>query len=470
MDIHDESRQIIDELTAENARLQQDLMNSTVVTRFTNLLYGVTTIDEVIGILLYSIQDITSFRRTVYFSLDYERYSLYVERSYGFSRAAQDRMNKEITVGELDDDLKRVIFEGTPFDIEEYGKKDEHILSRLLSSSNFVVLPLVKETSGYKGRDICFSSGDTPVERERKERLLLRSRNIPSLGFFWLDTMYMDEDEKARDISTLSEYIQNTGLIIDNILMIQEMKKVNTKNAVELNRARMVQEALLPSVLPHNGKISAASHYIPQEEVGGDYYDIFKTAPEIYNIVIADVSGHGPSSALVMGMIKVLLRQYAEADMDTAAVLENINEVLVRHVPAGKFVTIFYARLDLASGTMTYTSAGHCPVYVVDRPTKVLRRLTSDGTFIGMFKEFSLPQNTISFTKGQSRIFLYTDGITEAMDKDSRQFGESRLEDCVAEGAAMPPRQSVRHVLDTVNAHIGGVPLEDDLTLCIIDV
>ncbi|ERP38726.1 PP2C family protein-serine/threonine phosphatase [Chitinivibrio alkaliphilus] len=467
---HGEYQAIIDELQHENARLQQDLMASTIITRFTELLYGVTTIDEVLGILLYSISDVVSLDKIAYFALDAQRYGLRLDRSMGFSPQEEHALSRVFfSIEECDSDLRKSLFEGTPLHVEQVQEED-NVLARVFHANSFLVFPLLRDLSQKDQLKARLTACSSQMERERCERRLLQRGTVPTLGFFWLDTSGAEGEHLDQDIANLSVYVQTASIIIDNILMINQLRDINRRNKEEQEQARRVQQALLPSNVPCEEGFQAAARYIPQEEIGGDYYDIFEVAPGVYDVIIADVSGHGTSSALVMGMVKVLLRQYADPNLGPAEVFRRINNVLVSHVPSGKFVTAFYGRIYVHTREIVFTSAGHCPVYLLDTRRNTVSELSSCGTFLGMFPDLGIRDVSLSYAYGESRLFLYTDGMSEAFNREKIPFGIERIVSTLKKYRHEAPGDSLEHMLKEMELFVGAVPLTDDVTLCMIDL
>ncbi|MGM0443641.1 MAG: PP2C family protein-serine/threonine phosphatase [Fibrobacterota bacterium] len=464
------AKDIIDELQHENARLQQEVMSNELTSHFSELLHGVESVEEVLKILLSSISEIVSFRRIIYFALDHENYRLEARYLEGFTQSNRRKL-KDLTffLDDCDHNIFRAVFQGVQINVQD-GLAEENQLSQILSCDNYVLVPLMRRRTSPDIAGEIDSSATKGSERERRYRTAVRTPDFPTLGLFWFDADRIDDSSLAQDMANLSEFIPTASLTLDNITMISRLKEINRSNRIELQRAQKVQQALLPKTLPDTPTIRAAAHYTPEEEIGGDYYDLFPLSATQYGVIIADVSGHGPSSALVMGMLKVLLRQYADPRTHPAEVFERINEILVKYVPAGKFITSFYAVIDTEKKTIAHSSAGHCPVYRINRGTRSLQELKSDGIFIGMFPDFTLPRTSLSYDTEESRLVLYTDGITEAANREGKQFGNTRLKKAVQESMNLSHREAVEFILKKVRSFIGAVPLDDDITLLIVDL
>ena len=156
---------------------------------------------------------------------------------------------------------------------------------------------------------------------------------------------------------------------------------------------------------------------------GGDYYDAFSISEGVYGLVVADVSGHGVASALIMSMVKVLLKSIVLEEKSPQKTLELINQTFLSEIKTDNFVTIFYAVLDTNNHVLHYTSAGHCPVLLFNRQTRSCDIIKADGLFLGVFPDMMLSESKFEYIPGTVRLVLYTDGLTEAKNKKEEMYG-----------------------------------------------
>lgn len=458
---------IIDQLQVENARLQNEAMCNILVNNFTELMYGAASVDEVLDILYYSLPEVVSFNRLIYFHVDREGFKLDLCKAVGYDEEHEPQPFS-VSLEGCQDDIADAVFEFAQIDVDN-GIAENDLLATKLATDRYMLVPLVCKGLA-RTRNDKISNGHFKNEETRR-RAMLRDPLFPTVGLFLFDTTNTDDRAIGQDISVLSQFIHIAGIIIDNITMMENLRTVNDRINAELDQARKVQEGLLPSTLPSSNDITAAVHYTPEEKVGGDYYDLFSLEDSHYGILIADVSGHGASSALVMAMMKALLRTFATRELPPAETFEKVNELMVEYIPANKFVTSFYAVLDCKSGTLHYTSAGHCTMLLVDMSgdEAIFIELKSSGFFIGVFPELGVEDETISFTPGSMRMIVFTDGITEAMDKNGEQYGFTRLQNSTELYLGQSPKDAVSSMIKDMERFVGDNPLDDDVTLMVID-
>lgn len=231
----------------------------------------------------------------------------------------------------------------------------------------------------------------------------------------------------------------------------------------ELDIASSIQQSIVPQKFPERGDVELWADMIPAQEVGGDFYDFFFIDEAHLGLVIGDVSGKGVPAALFMAVTRTLLRSTALAGAAPAECLSRVNELLIPENTAEMFVTVFYGILDLRSGSLDYSNGGHNAPYVV-RPGEapvVLAR--TGGTVLGVLDGVRYGQASATIADGEG-LFLYSDGITEAMDAGGTLFGEARLERALAAAGARTAEQVVLDVVGAVQRHCDEAAQSDDIT------
>jgi sigma-B regulation protein RsbU (phosphoserine phosphatase) len=239
----------------------------------------------------------------------------------------------------------------------------------------------------------------------------------------------------------------------------------------ELDAAREIQLGMVPTVFPAptpERPIELFATLEPARQVGGDLYDVFYTDDGVLCFVVADVSDKGAPAALFMARTKTLIRLVATLARGTgggppepAEVIAQVNIDLCRENRHGMFVTLFLGMLDPVTGALRYCNAGHGAPYVLGAAGAV--PLTGGkGKPVGIRPTFGYVTAAAALAPGDG-LFLYTDGITEAMDPDGALFSEERLEETLRLLAGKPPDAVVGAVMDAVRAFSGAAPQSDDI-------
>ena len=193
--------------------------------------------------------------------------------------------------------------------------------------------------------------------------------------------------------------------------------------AQDLERAREIQQALLPKEIAQVPGFEVVAAWEPARLVGGDYYDVIRLSETKLGICIADVVGKGVSAALLMANVQATVRAYASEQAAPPWLCRRVNEILCSNLADDKFVTLFYGILDAEARTLRYTTAGHLPPLLV-RWDGTHDTLREGGAVLGVFRDWDYQEGRIALSPGD-RIYLFTDGITEATGANGEEFGET---------------------------------------------
>ncbi len=237
----------------------------------------------------------------------------------------------------------------------------------------------------------------------------------------------------------------------------------------ELELSQIVQRALLPQRAPVISGVDIAAFSRPAEIIGGDYFDFFKFKDGTHGLVIADVSGHGVSAGMLMSSLQTALQTMAPDTNSPAEILERINRFYIHNIRFTTFVTVFLARYDSNDRTLTYVNSGHNPPAIFHRNELGIEWLTRTAPAIGLAEEYFPRTETVKLSEGDT-LLLYTDGVTEALNLDTEQFGTERLAQFVQNAADLTASDMLQVVRQGITAYSGDVPLADDLTLVALKV
>jgi sigma-B regulation protein RsbU (phosphoserine phosphatase) len=242
------------------------------------------------------------------------------------------------------------------------------------------------------------------------------------------------------------------------------VEKQRMEEALKL--AHDIQMSILPKIFPPFPQRSEFDLYAmiePAREVGGDFYDFFLTDDDQLCFAIGDVSGKGVPASLFMAVTKTLLRVIATRVRRPEAVLAELNNELYRDNETGMFVTIFYGVLNIRTGTVEYSNGGHNPPYVLSSEGAVVPVDNTGGMALGVLENVSYRAKRLQLRAGES-LFLYTDGLTEAMDRADNLFSERRLLECLQGVKGVTPAELIRGAVRVVKQFAAGAEQSDDIT------
>jgi PAS domain S-box-containing protein len=342
---------------------------------------------------------------------------------------------------------------------------DGQVLRRVLATGEAVIAP--------DGFDACGGSSNDPERRRVISELGCRTAVVVplvargrTLGAMTLVSASDARTYGAADVTLVSDLARRAALAVDNARLYSERSHV----------ARTLQRSLLPPHLPQIPGIDIAARYHAAgegNEVGGDFYDLFRTGKDDWAIVIGDVCGKGADAAAVTALARYTLRAAAMQARKPSRVLGMLNEALLveaasRDSMDQRFCTVAYARLRPAEGgvRITSTSGGH-PVPLVLRADGTIEGACRVGTLIGVLPEPTLNDRSIALGTGDVMV-LYTDGITEARGPEG-VFGEDRLRELIASCTGLDASSIAERIERTVLDFQLGNP-RDDIALMVLGV
>ena len=216
--------------------------------------------------------------------------------------------------------------------------------------------------------------------------------------------------------------------IIENARLYQEEQALRHLQE-EMHLAYEIQVNLLPKSQPEISGYQIAGKSIPAKDVGGDYYDFIEIDENKLAFCVADISGKGIPAAILMSNVQASLRGQAKLDRTCKDCVSFTNDILFHNTSANKFATLFYAILDKRTNKITYCNAGHNEPFLFSNENKLIK-LSIGGPVAGVIPLFSFEEETITFNQDELLI-LFSDGITEAMNRDEEEFDETRLEEVI---------------------------------------
>jgi len=223
----------------------------------------------------------------------------------------------------------------------------------------------------------------------------------------------------------------------------------------------------LPNVLPALERLDIAAANISSKQVGGDYYDVIPAGEHRYVIAIGDVSGKGTPAALLMASIQASIRALVPLNLPLSELTGRVNDLMCENTGGSKFVTFFWGFVDTKAMTLNYVNAGHNYPYLLHADGSS-QRLDKGGMILGIMKT-SIPyeEETVRLHSGDL-FFLFTDGVSEAMSRDSVEYGEERIESVLHSHRDASAQDIIDHFHEDILRHAGGAQQSDDITMMVI--
>jgi sigma-B regulation protein RsbU (phosphoserine phosphatase) len=308
------------------------------------------------------------------------------------------------------------------------------------------------------------------VRSELAVPMLLKDRCV---GVFDLESPELDAFSK-RDVEILTLLASQAAVAIENARLYEEVSTTEARLEKELRFARRVQAALLPTKLPKRLKgVDVDASFSAARELGGDFYDYL--VPESHTLIVAlgDVSGKGVPAALYSVFAGELVRgrtfrrRYVPERSSPAAVLMSINTILHERQLEEYYCTLCYAIFDLKRKSVTLSNSG--VPYPVRASGDYCGLIEAPGVPLGSFPGMTYDEVTLPLASGDVFVFC-SDGVSEAMNRKSEEFGSQRLIDIVSKTRHLTAKEIVHSIVQGVDAHRAGFPPNDDTTIVALKI
>ncbi len=259
-------------------------------------------------------------------------------------------------------------------------------------------------------------------------------------------------DDINSTVATLKQYIADAAARIDK----------------ELEYAKQIQHSALPTNFQLSEEYDVYAEMIAAKEVGGDFYDFYKLSDKTVAFLVADVSGKGIPAAMFMMTAKTIIKDLAERGLPVNEIFTKANEKLCENNESGMFVTAWMGILDVESGKLQFANAGHNPPLLKKANGSFECLKTRAGFVLAGMEGINYRMTELTLEKGD-RIFLYTDGVTEATNGENELYGEQRLLAFMNEHLTTQSTELLQSLKNNIDVFVGDAPQFDDITMLIFD-
>lgn len=276
---------------------------------------------------------------------------------------------------------------------------------------------------------------------------------------------------KPIDMDDLALTIEKAIGQIGYVHATQKEHKELVSLQKDLTLASEIQQYFLPSVFPpfpeDSGKLDIYASMEAAKDIGGDFYDFFRIDDDHIGLVIADVCGKGIPAALFMAVSQTILRAKAASSATAAECLTETNRLLADYSVEYMFVTMFYAIYNTKTGHVNYCNAGHNAPYVLRADGTIELLPKAGNVMVGAFKNAVYKEDTLQLAHGDTLV-MFTDGVTEAMNRSDKVFGNKRLEFLLGGLSDLSCQQIVETVKTGISYFVDGAEQSDDMTMLVL--
>ena len=270
-----------------------------------------------------------------------------------------------------------------------------------------------------------------------------------------------------NEIGTLAKSIEKMSLDMNRYISdLTHATAEKERLGAELNVATQIQADMLPRVFPpfeNHPEVELFASMKPAKEVGGDFYDFYMIDDDHFAVVVGDVSGKGVPAALFMVITKTLLKDTAAHEHDPAKIFEHVNNILCEGNESGLFVTCWMGILTLSTGELNFANAGHTAPLIMQKG-EIKYLTTKPNLMLAGMEGMPYTKHSITLNKND-RLFIYTDGITEATNADNELYGEGRLLEMIKKINSKSSREILDSIQNDINDFVKDAPQFDDITM-----
>jgi PAS domain S-box-containing protein len=316
--------------------------------------------------------------------------------------------------------------------------------------------------------------GRTPlrfVEEEYRQFLMMNREDLFAGDFAELEGQVITLSGRKVPVLIHGNRLRDDrGAVIGSMLFVTDL----TQQKRSLALAGEVQKSLLPEEAPHIEGLDVAGRTLSCDEIGGDYFDFLwdrQCPQDAFSMAVGDVTGHGVEAALLMTTARAFLRMRASQCGGSAEIVSEMNRHLARDVTdSGRFMTLSFIRLDLASRSLRWVRAGHPPALVYDPAADRFRELAGEGLPLGVDDRHQYEEYLeTGFAPGQI-IAIGTDGVWEACDRQRNPYGIERFREIIRRHAALCAKDILEAVFADIKDFTRGARQEDDITVVVAKV
>jgi len=304
--------------------------------------------------------------------------------------------------------------------------------------------------------------------------IITGSENKISTSFSYQDKKYVFTLANKESRTGVAEYTDLDKLLLEAIArqvkaaieneFLHQEAIVKERIEQEIDVAASIQQKVIPQELPEIPGYDVAGVNIPSREVGGDYYDFIDLGDDRFALVMADVAGKGIAASLLVNTLNASLYAYLDNKTPLVEMTDKLNKIIYNASPPDKFITYFISVLDAKTGELDIVNAGHNPILLL-KDDNTIHKIEAGGIGLGMF-DMGIPYEGEKLTlKPGERLFLFTDGIPEAMNESEEEYSDERMEEFFSKNKTTTAQEYVDKIVSDVKTFAGSAEQSDDITL-----
>lgn len=294
------------------------------------------------------------------------------------------------------------------------------------------------------------------------------SARLIAAGNFNVNLPEIKTEDEMKELHNSFSYMQKE--LGNYVINLKDTTAAKEKIESELRIAKEIQLSMIPHIFPPFPDLPQIDVYAvlkSAKEVGGDLYDFFVIDGNKFCFAIGDVSGKGVPASLFMAVTRTLVRSISDKEYSPGVIVGTLNKSISQNNDSNMFVTFFLGVLDLSNGILKYTNAGHNPPVIINNNKGAVMFEKTKYIPVGLFEDFQYGESTLQLESGD-KIFLYTDGVSEAENIDNKLFGDDTIMNVINMNITASPRDLIGKMEEQIASHVNGFAQSDDITMMTI--
>lgn len=294
------------------------------------------------------------------------------------------------------------------------------------------------------------------------------SARLIAAGNFNVKLPEIKTEDEMKELHNSFSFMQKE--LDEYMATLKETTSAKEKIESELRIANEIQMSMIPHIFPpfpDLPQIDLFATLKSAKEVGGDLYDFFIIDGSKFCFAIGDVSGKGVPASLFMAVTRTLVRSISDNVHSPLAIMESLNKSISQNNDSNMFVTLFLGVLDLKTGELQYSNAGHNPPVLIRKRGEAIMFEKTKFIPAGLFEDFKYGESSIQLEPGD-KLFLYTDGVSEAENSQGELFGEQAIMQIITNNITARPQELIDKMSEEISGHVNGYTQSDDITMMTI--
>ncbi len=410
----------------KNAGVHFEIVERDTLLKIALKLSSSLKVEHILEQMVIALQKVVPFNMAVIFLINQETGEFDYKIAHGFSEDARRKLHLKLNQG---------------------------VTGWVAQTGKAIIIPNVKKHPRYVEVDL----------RVKSEVSVPITIGAKTIGVFTLSSKYLYAFNQ-KQLKMLQAFASSASIALQNARLYRQTLQKREIDK-DLQVAKQIQKALLQRRLPNSRRLHFSAYNKPSKQVGGDLYNVIQLTHGKIALSVGDIAGKGVSGAILMATLQAIYRTEIRRDLEADALLDLVNQQFAETIEVGRFATFFHSLIYPDERKIEYCSAGHNPAVVMHENGKY-ELLEATGIILGLTKDANYSKKNVAFEPGDVLV-AYSDGVTEAENKNDEQFGLKNLLTAIKQAKNQNPTGIKKHILNNLRDFSAQTAHQDDITIVV---